>query len=180
MTKYVALLRAVNVGGTGKLRMLDFVAACRGAGFADIETYIASGNAVFGSKSTASKVKTELESQLQSRLQKKVGVIVRTAAEMRAILRANPFPQADPKLTYAIFLDLPAPSGVLMNVRGRTDEKISLGHREIYVYYPSGMGHSKLKIPAANTGTARNMNTVARLVEMTYRVGKSERPNTRN
>lgn len=43
---------------------------------------------------------------------------------------------------------------------------IRLSAREIFVYYPGGMGHSKLRIPAAKTGTARNMNTVARLAEM--------------
>jgi uncharacterized protein (DUF1697 family) len=46
------------------------------------------------------------------------------------------------------------------------DEKISLGKREIYVFYGAGMGRSKLRIPAAAAGTARNMNTVAKLAEL--------------
>jgi uncharacterized protein (DUF1697 family) len=54
----------------------------------------------------------------------------------------------------------------LDHVTGQSDEKMGLGDREIFVHYPSGMGRSKLKIPAAKTGTARNMNTVAKLGEM--------------
>jgi Protein of unknown function (DUF1697) len=60
MTKYIALLRAVNVGGTGKLPMSELKAICRGAGFARVETYIASGNVVFEGKAAPSKVKAEL------------------------------------------------------------------------------------------------------------------------
>ena len=166
MTKYVALLRAINVGGTGTLPMSDLVAICRDAGFARVETYIASGNVVFESKAAAPRVKAELEARLRAYARKPIGVIVRTASEMRAILNANPFPKADPKFTYAIFLDEPPPSEVLALARGRKDEDIWLGKREIFIYYPSGMGRSKLRIQAAEKGTARNMNTVAKLVEI--------------
>jgi uncharacterized protein (DUF1697 family) len=67
---------------------------------------------------------------------------------------------------YAIFLDHSPPHDALDRAVGRSVEKMSLGDREIFVHYPSGMGRSKLKIPAAKTGTARNMNTVAKLAEM--------------
>jgi uncharacterized protein (DUF1697 family) len=166
MTRYVALLRAVNVGGTGKLLMSDLAAMCRDAGFARIETYIASGNVIFESKAAVPRVKAELEARLQAHARKPIGVIVRAASEMRAVLDSNPFPEVDAKLTYAIFLDQPPPSDALIHARGRRDEDMRLGKREIFVYYPSGMGRSKLRIPAAKAGTARNMNTVARLVEI--------------
>ena len=97
MTSFVALLRAVNVGGTGKLPMSDLKAICEELGFTSVRTYIASGNVVFAS---------------------------------------------------------------------RKDEEIKLGKREIYVHYGEGMGQSKLVIPAAKTGTARNMNTVATVAKM--------------
>jgi uncharacterized protein (DUF1697 family) len=166
MTSYVALLRAVNVGGTGKLPMADLKKMCAEAGFNRTETYIASGNLVFESKGAPAKVKSELEARLRVYFGKPAAVLVRTAAEMQAVLDANPFPQAESKLTYAIFLDAKPPSAALDNVSGRVDEEIRLGRREIYVHYPSGMGKSKLRIPAASQGTARNMNTVAKLVEM--------------
>jgi len=166
MAKYIALLRAVNVGGTGKLPMADLKSICEDLRFARVETYIASGNVVFESKAAPSKVKAELEARLLEYAGKPIGVMVRTAAEMRTVLKANPFPDAEGKYTYAIFLDHSPPRDALDRVVGQGDEKMSLGDREIFVHYPSGMGRSKLKIPAAKTGTARNMNTVAKLAEM--------------
>jgi uncharacterized protein (DUF1697 family) len=166
MTRYVALLRAVNVGGTGKLPMADVRTICRDAGFTRVETYIASGNVIFESKGAASKVKAELEARLLAYAKKPIGVVLRTAAEMAAVLKANPFPKAEPKFAYAIFLDQRPPRDALKHAVGQNDEEMRLGDREIYVHYPSGMGRSKLRIPAAKPGTARNMNTVAKLAEM--------------
>jgi uncharacterized protein (DUF1697 family) len=169
MTRYVALLRAVNVGGV-KLLMADLAAMCRDAGFARVETYIASGNVVFESTLAPAKVKAALESRLLNHAGKPVGVVLRTGQEMLAVLKANPFKTADPKFTYTIFLDEPPPKDAVARASGIEDEELRLGKREIYVHYPSGMGRSKLKIPAAKAGTARNLNTVAKLAEM---VGKS-------
>jgi uncharacterized protein (DUF1697 family) len=166
MTRYVALVRAANVGGTGKLPMNDLKSMCADAGFTHVETYIASGNVVFDSKLAPSKVKAELGARLRAYASKSVGVIVRTAAEMAAILKANPFPKAEPRHTYTIFLDGRPPRDALDHAVGRSDEEMRLGQREVFVHYPSGMGRSKLKIPATKTGTARNMNTVAKLAEM--------------
>lgn len=166
MAKYIALLRAVNVGGTGNLPMSELTAICRDAGFARVETYIASGNVVFESKARPAQVKAELERRLHARAGKPVGVVVRSASEMIAVLKANPFPKAEPKYTHAIFLDGPPPADALTQISGQGDEQIRRGEREIFVHYPSGMGRSKLRIPAAKTGTARNMNTIAKLVEI--------------
>lgn len=166
MTKYIALLRAVNVGGTGKLPMADLRAMCSDAGFARVETYIASGNVVFESKAAPSRVKAELEARLHAYAGKPVGVVLRTAPEMMAVLKANPFPEAEPKYTYAIFLDHRPLRNALDHAVGQSDEQMRLGDREIFVHYGSGMGRSKLRIPAARIGTARNMNTVAKLAEI--------------
>jgi uncharacterized protein (DUF1697 family) len=159
-------LRAVNVGGTGKLPMTKLKAMCGDAGFAGVETYIASGNVVFDSKAVPAKVKAELEARLLEHFGKPMGVIVRTAAEMAAVLKGNPFRKAERKHIYAVFLDKRPPPDALDKAAGRSDEQMALGKREIFVHYPTGMGRSKLRIPAAKSGTARNMNTVAKLVEM--------------
>jgi len=166
MTSYVALLRAVNVGGTGKLSMVELKAICVDAGFTEVQTYIASGNVVFKSAAAPKKVKGELEARLLEYAGKPVGVVIRTAAEMAAVLKGNPFVKAAPNFTVAIFLDLAPPSDALSHAVGVRDEKMRLGVREIYVSYPSGQGTSKLRIPGAKNGTARNMNTVAKLAEM--------------
>ncbi len=166
MTRYVALLRAINVGGTGKLPMSDLRAICEEAGFADVQTYIASGNVLFESKAATAKVKGELEARLLTHVGKPIDVVLRTAAEMSAVLKANPFAKAEARHTYAIFLDEPPPADALARVAGQQDEEMRIGKREIFIHYPTGMGRSKLRIPAAKTGTARNMNTIAKLAEL--------------
>jgi uncharacterized protein (DUF1697 family) len=166
MPLYVALLRAVNVGGTGKLPMTELVAMCKAAGFTNARTYIASGNVVFESSMNEAKVKTTLEARLHKYAGKPVGVFVRTGAELAAVVKANPFPDAAPNRTIAIFLNDAPPKDALSQATGVKDEAMKLGKREIYVHYGEGMGTSKLKIPAAKSGTARNMNTVAKLAAM--------------
>lgn len=166
MPTYVALLRAVNVGGTSKLPMSELKALCVAEGFGQVQTYIASGNVVFSADRSEAKVKAALEGRMQAYAGKAVGVMVRTAREMADALKANPFPDAPRNWTVAFFLDDPPPADALDMIRGKTDEEIRLGKREIYVAYGSGIGRSKLKIPAAANGTARNINTIAKLVQM--------------
>ena len=166
MGAFVALLRAVNVGGTGKLPMTELKAMCEELGFAAVRTYIASGNVVFTTRKSESAIKSALEKRLHTYAGAPVGVLVRSAAEMAQVLAGNPFPEMPPNRTVAIFLDNAPPADTLAGVRGRKDEQIKLGRREIYVHYGDGMGTSKLVIPAAKTGTARNMNTIAALAKM--------------
>lgn len=169
MTTYIALLRAVNVGGTGKLSMADLKAMCVDVGFDRVETYIASGNVVFDSGEAAGTVESRLEERLLAYAGRPVGVLVRSAEQMQRVLDANPFADKEPNRTYAFFLPERPTAHALRDIRGQADEEVRLGRREIYVYYPSGMGRSKLRIPAATPGTARNFNTIAKLVSMSAR-----------
>ncbi len=166
MQAYVALLRAVNVVGNNKLPMTDLKAMCEKLGFKSVKTYIASGNVVFLSAKSEPQVKAVLEKALATYAGKPVGVLVRTAAEMAAVLAADPFPELARNRTLAIFMDEAPPANALDAVSGKINEQLSPGKREIYVYYADGVGESKLKIPCAKSGTARNMNTVAKLAEM--------------
>ena len=166
MKAYVGLLRAVNVGGTGNLPMSELKSMCDAAGFKSVRTYIASGNVVFKSSLTEARVKATLETALASYAGKPVAVLVRSAEEMAAVLANNPFREMPANRTMAIFLDKAPPADALHAVSGQASEQLGLSQREIYVYYPDGAGQSKLKIPAAKNGTARNMNTVAKVAEM--------------
>ena len=166
MTSFIALLRAVNVGGTGKLAMADLKAMCEAAGFDSVRTFIASGNVVFQSKLDETAVRKELEARLLAHAGKPVSVMVRTAAEMAEVLASNPFPHTPANRTMAIFLDAAPPGDALASVSGCVNEEVGLGRREIYVYYGGNMARSTLKIPAAKSGTARNMNTVAKIASM--------------
>jgi uncharacterized protein (DUF1697 family) len=167
MTCFVILLRAVNVGGTSKLPMSDLRAIGEAAGLGAVRTYIASGNMVAESDRGEADIKAALEQRLFTYFDRPVAVMVRTAEEMAAVLARNPFPHAEPRHIYVIFLDAPPPPDAFARITGRSDEAFALGTREIYVHYPAGMGRSKLTIPAAKSGTARNMATLAALAAMT-------------
>lgn len=166
MSAFVALLRAVNVGGTGKMPMRDLTALCEALGFSRVRTYIASGNVVFESPRSEAEVKTMLEVALARYAGRPVGVLIRESTELAAVLAANPFRDAAPNRVVAIFLDTAPSRDVLAMISNRSNEAIAPGVRELYVHYPDGMGRSKLKIPAAKAGTARNINTIAALVTM--------------
>lgn len=166
MTAMVALLRAVNVGGTGKLPMVELKAMCEAAGFANVKTYIASGNVVFTANVSPEGAREALESRLADYAGKPVGVVVRTLAEMKAVAAASPYNEAPGNKAVTIFLDDNVPEDALEDMRGQTSEDVSLGRREIYVHYVDGQARTKLVIPAAKSGTARNMNTVNKLIEL--------------
>jgi uncharacterized protein (DUF1697 family) len=166
MTSYIALLHAVNVGGTGKLPMTELKALCDGLGFIGARTYIASGNVVFKSDKSAQQVKAALEQALEGHMGKAVGVQIRTQSEMQAVLDANPFPGREGSRTLTLFVNSPPSADTPNTATGQGNEEIILGAREVYIYYPDGMGRSKLRLPIIKTGTARNINTVAKLAAM--------------
>ncbi|HEY3448660.1 MAG TPA: DUF1697 domain-containing protein [Myxococcales bacterium] len=163
---YVALLRAVNVGGTGKLPMAELRALCEDAGFTGVSTYIQSGNVVLKSALPEKKVKATLEAALARKMGKPVGVSVRTGAELAAVLKANPFEKAQPNRVIVLFLDEVPAKGALDAVKIPGREQLSLKGRELFIHYPDGQGTSKLKLPLAKDGTGRNLNTVAKLAEL--------------
>lgn len=166
MARYVALLRAVNVGGTGKLPMTELRALCERAGFERVSTYIQSGNVLLSSRFGEARVKATLEKLLAERLGKPVGVAVRNATQLASVLKRNPFSNRPGNRVVAVFLDARAPQNALEKLVAPGGEQVRPSGREIFVYYPNGQGRSKLKLPAAAGGTARNMNTIAKLCEL--------------
>jgi uncharacterized protein (DUF1697 family) len=165
VTGYVALLRAVNVGGR-QLKMDDLKRIASDLDLESPKTFIASGNLLFGSSKKEAAVKRDLERALHQHMGKQVEVMVRTAKELTKVVAANAFSKEPGNRVVAIFLDEAPPADAVASAKNVTDERLALGTREIYVHFPSGQGRSKLKIPAAARGTARNMNTVAKLAEL--------------
>jgi uncharacterized protein (DUF1697 family) len=167
VTAYVALLRAVNVGGTGKLPMAELKRIAEGLGLGSPRTFIASGNLLFTSSNSEAQVKRALAQALEKHMGKPVRVMVRSAAEMAAVAKANPFKDAPGRRVLVTFLAKSPPGNALDEAKGLDGERLALGKREIYVDYCGRLlGRSKLRIPAAAAGTARNMNSVAKLAEM--------------
>ncbi|WP_323761677.1 DUF1697 domain-containing protein [Maricaulis sp.] len=166
MPTHIALLRAVNVGGTGKLPMAELKAMAQRIGFDNPRTCIASGNLVFESELGVAEAGAMLETALAEYAGKPVGVIMRSPQAMQAVCDSNPFPEAPGNRCVVLFLDTAPPTDLHATLKHQASEKVAAGHREIYTHYVDGMGRSKLVIPAAKAGTARNMNTVMKLVQM--------------
>ena len=170
MTSHVALLRGVNLGKR-QLKMADLKQIGEHLGYDAVSTYIASGNLLFSSGKSEKALKSELEKALAEHMNAHVGVMIRTAKEMAEAVTANPFADEPGNRVVAIFLVDAPPKDAADHARNQADERIALGKREIYVHYPQGQGRSKLGIPAAIRGTARNMNTVAKLAELAKEQG---------
>jgi uncharacterized protein (DUF1697 family) len=173
-----AFLRAVNVGGTGKIAMANLKALAADIGLGDPKTLLQSGNLVFeaGAKSPAALEKL-LEKEVESRLGLKTVFMVRTGADMKRVLARNPFPseaKSDPSRLHVYFLkdDATAAAVTALNAAIKGPETAKGKGREIYISFPDGMGKSKLthamiEKHLGTRVTARNWNTVNKLAEMT-------------
>ena len=168
MTAYVALLRGVNLVGKSTLKMAELLAIAEDLKLDNARTYIASGNLIFTSEEREEQLRKMLEKQLRAHMGKGVGVMLRTAEETEAVVRANPFTDQPLNSVQVFFMNEAPPADLLATVRNKgDDERIATGPREVFVAYgEKGIGRSRLRIPAAESGTARNMNTVAKLAEL--------------
>lgn len=166
MTSYVALLRAVNVGGTGKLPMEELKAIGEACGFDSVRTFIASGNLLFASGEKEANAERMIAERLERQFGRPMPVFVRTAEEMAEVAAKNPFEDDRPSRVMAHFIREVPKEAMLEDVRDVSGERMALGPRCIYVSYGEGIGKTKLKLPAVKHGTARNLNTVARLAAL--------------
>lgn len=166
MTIYVALLRAVNEGGRGNLAMDDLQALCVAHGLGNVRIHGQNGSVVFESARTERSLCQELNRAIGDKLRRPTGVLIRTGAELRAVLQANPFPNARFRLVGVVFLPKPVPARLLTELALGGPEDVRMIGREIFVHYPDGMERSKMKIPFAADGTTRNLTTISKLVEM--------------
>ena len=176
MSVFIAVLRAINVGGTGKLPMKDLKAACEKAGLLRVETYIASGNLVFESGLSAAAVKDLIAGVLRDRFGLAANdPLIRTPDALAAAIAGNPFADAAaerPSLLQLTFLDSApdaAAAAVLAAYQG--PERLHLAGDHLYVDFVEGMARSKLT-PAflakalRGPATGRNLNTANKLLAL--------------
>ena len=166
MTAYVALIRAVNVSGTGKLPKDELKAMGEACGFENVRTFIASGNLLFTSDLGEAGVKQRMERRVSDHFGKPVPVHVRSAVEMAEVAARNPFTDDKPNRAFAYFIDEKPVQAMLDDARDVNGERLALGPRVIYISYGDGIGMTRLKLPAVKQGTARNMNSVAKIAEL--------------
>ena len=177
MTVFAALLRAVNVGGTGTLKMADLKALCDEIGFGDVRTLLQSGNVVFAAMGTDMVVAKKLADAIQKAHGFRPAIAVRTAAEIADAMKRNPFKaetKKDPRFVIVGFpADAPTAGAAarIAAVKGAAGERLSLSGRELFVHYPEGQGRSKVTNAVLERAlgvpvTVRNWNTVTKLSAM--------------
>ena len=166
MTAFVAMLRAVNVAGTGKLPMADLRMVGTECGFASVRTFIASGNLLFDSRRDEAEIASMLGERIDRLMGKHVPLFVRNAGEMAEVVARNPFTDDKPSRVMAHFISEQPTQAMLDAASGVQGERLALGPRAIYVSYGEGIGKTKLKLPAVARGTARNMNSVAKIAAL--------------
>lgn len=166
MAGYAAFLRAVNVGGTGKLPMAELRAMIERLGGGAPQTWIASGNAVFAHDAPPDEVKARLAAALKTYAGKPLDLVIRDLAQLDQILAALPFPDARPQQVGLFLTDAPVPQDPAAEARGLRTEEMHPGPGVLYIHYPNGIGRSKLAHPAMQLGTMRNLNTVQKLRDM--------------
>ncbi|MEZ5233513.1 MAG: DUF1697 domain-containing protein [Acidimicrobiales bacterium] len=167
--RYALLLRGVNVGGV-KLPMAPLRTALADAGYANVATYIQSGNIVLDAAADDATVAEGVGAIITERFGLQVPVIVRRHGELLGVVERNPFPQHtdEPAKLSVGFAPVALPTE-FTPVEGSVDQVAIIG-REVYFYCPNGMGRAKLpKIErrGAPPVTVRNWNTVLKLCSMT-------------
>ncbi|HTT67888.1 MAG TPA: DUF1697 domain-containing protein [Gemmatimonadales bacterium] len=179
MTTCIALLRAVNLGGHGRVAMADLRELLATLGFDDVRSLLQSGNLVFrAGAGSAAALERRLEAEVSKRLGIETDFFVRTADEWRSVVARNPFREAaerDPAhLVVMCLKDAPGPArarALQETITGR--ELVRTAGQQAYVVYPDGIGPSRLTVARiekglGTRGTGRNWNTVMKLGAMVW------------
>ena len=178
MSSFVSLFRGINVGGNRKVRMDELKALHESLGLKDVVTYIQSGNVVFRSDDTVdtAEIAKRIEESFATTFGFHSQVMVRTSEELGEIVAHNPFqgqPEKESKWIVVLFLahrlERSALEGLQQAYTG--PEELHLIGQELYIYYPDGIGRSKLTLSLIEkklktVGTGRNWNTVLKLQEL--------------
>lgn len=175
MHVYVSFLRGVNVGGHNKIKMDALRDLYRKLGFHDPQTYVQSGNVVFGVKEKGLKAAV-LEDAIEKAFGFRPGVVLRTATELKQTVERNPFAKREGinqgLLLVSFLADAPGKSGLdALRALPAIREEVRPAGSEVFVYFPDGMGRSKFPWASMDkilkmTVTGRNLRTVTTLLKM--------------
>jgi len=177
MAAAISLLRGVNVGGHHKIRMEELRELYESLGLRHAQTYVQSGNVVFRTDARDfTRLSKRIADAIEQRFAFRPGVILRTAADLRGVIAANPFASRcdlDPSRLLVYFLASEPPAdarGRLMRIE-TAPEELRMEGRELYIYCPNGMARPKvawtfIEKTLQTSGTGRNWNTVRKLLEM--------------
>lgn len=183
MSTHIALLRAVNVGGTGKLAMADFRSILAGLGYTNVETYIQSGNAVFDARPSAPTVLKSITTALSNHMGAPIDVVLRTHADLTRVIAGNPFAaeaSADGSRVHIGFLAGKARANAAAELERLVAsypircDSFHLTADALYLHLPDGAADTKFTPRAIERAlgvpsTGRNWNTVLKLHAMSAR-----------
>jgi uncharacterized protein (DUF1697 family) len=177
MPVFISLIRGINVGGPTTIKMDALRTLCESLGLRGARTYLQSGNVVFQSKEAdPARLARRFQDGIEKTFGLRVEVMLRTTAELRDVIARNPFSSRtgiNPSRLLVMFLarepEQEAVKSFLKLITG--PEELRISGKEAYLYYPDGIGHSKLTFTLiekklATSGTTRNWNTVTKLLEL--------------
>ena len=175
MARHVVLLRGINIGPRNRIAMGELREALAEAGFEDVRTYLQSGNVVVTSTAKPESVRRKCEQLISERFGLEIAVVVRTRAELAAVVKRNPLGKVatDPKRYQVSFLSAKLPAKVVRELEAvaAPSERLVASGREVYAWHPDGVARSKLWAKLAGkdlgvTATSRNWTTVETLLEL--------------
>lgn len=172
----IVLFRAVNVGGA-KLPMAELRTLAERLGATDVSTYIASGNLICTPPGSGPDDWAAFDRALEQAVEQQFGffreVISRTRSEVEQALTAHPFEVVEPKFSYVTFLTAEPTAEAVESAREvpTGDDRWEVIGREMHVRYADGAGRPQMKDATVGrrlgvAGTARNLNTVRKLLEL--------------
>jgi uncharacterized protein (DUF1697 family) len=169
---YVAFLRGVNLGPTNKISMPALRAMAEDLGYADVATYINSGNLILSSAKKADTVEREISKTIKDTFGRPIDVTVRTPAQLKKILAENPYPDGNPsQVTVAFLTKAPAKDAKDKVAAVAKDyEPFTIAGQQVYVNYSQGIGRSKLAEKFSDiigvSSTVRNIRTVDKVLAL--------------
>lgn len=177
MPVLISMLRAVNVGGHGKIKMDALRALYTSLKFENPQTYLQSGNVIFKtSERNLAAVANRLHSAIEKKFQCETDIMLRTTEDLRAVIKKNPFAKrgdVEPGKLVVFFLATDPGNEARKAVFDQkfAPEEIHAIGRELYIYFPNGQGKSKLPFPRIykllqTSGTGRNWNSVTNMLEI--------------
>jgi uncharacterized protein (DUF1697 family) len=173
--RHIVLLRGINLGAHNRIAMPDLRELLSGAGFADVSTYLQSGNAVLSSDDSSEQLAKRCEQLINERFGLAIDIVTRTREELAQVVRRNPLSDVahEPKRYQVSFCSTKPDREIVRKLAARAVEPerfVAIG-RELYAWHPAGVARSKLWAQLAGKGfgvtaTARNWTTVTKLLEL--------------
>ncbi|MEZ4937958.1 MAG: DUF1697 domain-containing protein [Crocinitomicaceae bacterium] len=169
MNKYASLIRGINVSGKNIVKMAELRTALEKAGLKEVQTYIQSGNIVVqNEEQNENEVSSIIQQVLDKEFDVQAPVVTFDLVYLEKVMEANPYKNEDPKKVAIGFLNT---TPEMIDLPGVVDEKYAIGENCIYLFYPSGMGKSKLSNAVIEkkmnvVSTMRNLNTCGKLVDL--------------